>query len=341
MPDEQKLKEEFLSSLKLEWQQKLPWIVDQHIISIYFGGGTPSLLGAKAIGEILSWISYSPACEITLEANPEGMTEEKMRAYKSAGINRVSIGIQSLDSKLLTLLGREHLPSQASKAVSLTFKAGIPNISIDLMYEIPHQTLASWKKTLSQLEKLPITHLSLYNLTFEPHTLFFKKKKELCPLVPSEKINLALLETGIEAFQNMGLKRYEISAFAQEGFESKHNTGYWTGRPFLGLGPSAFSYWEGKRFQNRAHLKKYTEDLKKGLSPVDFEEKLLPLPSLHERLAIALRRLEGVDRKEYPVSIELYEKLEQEGWISLTEKRAKLTEKGLLFYDTVAEIIIL
>ncbi len=337
LPDKADLHQLLLEALYLQWKKWEPEIQGKKIVSIYFGGGTPSLLGPKAIEKILSWVPYSSPCEITLEANPE---KSFLPEFVSVGVNRVSLGVQSLDNPTLTMLGRTHT---AERAIETIANAGIENISIDLMYEIPGQTLESWKKTLARLKDLPITHLSLYNLTFEPQTLFFKKQKELTPLLPSSELSLEMLQLAVSHLESIGLKRYEISAFAKEGFHSCHNTGYWTGRPFLGLGPSAFSYWNGKRFRNVANLQKYAAALKRGASPIDFEEQLPYPQNIQELLAIRLRLLEGVDLKDYPVppvSLQNLQGLQDRGWLQIRGSRAKLTPEGLLFYDSVAEAIV-
>lgn len=327
-----------LKALRLEWQLYQHLTAGKKIVSVYFGGGTPFLFGAAAIQEILSWIQPRQA-EITLEANPEDVTLEAMQAYAKAGINRVSLGVQSLDDATLKMLGRHHTAQQAKQAVLATSQA-IDNITIDLMYEIPSQRLPGWIETLNQAVQLPIRHLSLYNLTFEPQTVYFKKRSELTPLLPSSDESLQMLQTAVDIVGEK-LPRYEISAFAEKGFESKHNTGYWEGRPFLGFGPSAFSDWEGRRYRNSCDLKKYAEALDTGKSPVDFEEKLSPLASLHERLAIRLRLLNGIEMSEYPVDPKLFQKLEEKGWLKFENNRVRLTEEGLLFYDSAAEEIIL
>ena len=327
--DKPDLKKILLDALKLEWEQKN--LKDP--VSIYFGGGTPSLFGPEAIATILSWTGSAE--EVTIEMNPQ----ETMSSYP--GINRVSIGVQSLHDLTLKMLGRTHTAQQAIQAILDVHRAGIHNISIDLMYDIPGQTLESWKLTLGQLSQLPITHLSLYNLTIEPNTPYFRKQKELKPLLPPAETSLEMLNLAVETFEKIGLKRYEISAFAKPGFESVHNTGYWTGRPFLGLGPSAFSYWNGKRQRNVSDLKKYAALLQEGLSPIDFEEELSPLASLHERLAVALRLIRGVDIRDFPVSPTLYETLQAKGWLALDGHHARLTDQGLLFYDSVATEIVL
>ncbi|CAM0117421.1 radical SAM family heme chaperone HemW [Rhabdochlamydiaceae symbiont of Dictyostelium giganteum] len=332
---------DLLEGLKTEWELISPLIENKKIVSIYFGGGTPFLIGSAAIQTILSWIKPSHPVEITLEANPDDITLEAMQDFYEAGINRVSIGIQSLDNPLLKTLGRIHTAQKATESVLLTHQAGIHNITVDLMFDLPGQTLSSWKSTLREVSTLPITHLSLYNLTFEPGAVFYKKQKELSPLLPSEEVSLEMLSLATTSLEKMGLKRYEISAFAKPSFESLHNVGYWTGRSFLGLGPSAFSYWEGKRFQNVCHLKKYTSSLKEKKLPRDFEEKLTPQASLHERFAIHLRLFRGVPRHLYHIQGDLLTRLEKKGWITLSPDTICLTDEGKLFYDSVAEEIVI
>lgn len=328
----------FLAALMKEWKMRLPDIEGKEIASIYFGGGTPSLC-PEGIEMILSEIK---APEITVETNPEDVTPELIKRLADLGVNRLSIGVQSLNNPLLKHLGRTHTAQKAIDALYLARQGGIENIAIDLMYELPYQTVETWTKTVDEACKLPITHLSLYNLTFEPHTVFMKKEKELRPHLPSEEEATQMLSYACQKFEEVGLRRYEISAFARGGKHSIHNTGYWTGRPFLGYGPSAFSFWEGKRFRNICHLNQYIKTLKEEKFPIDFEEKLSPLRSLHEQLAIGLRLRDGINLPSIPPStLALLESLQDEGWLTLTQGHAKLTDNGLLFYDTVAEKIIL
>lgn len=350
VPNTPELKEQLLSALALEWKRESPRLKESEIVSIYFGGGTPSLFGPEAIETILGWVRrdtrLSPNCEITLEANPE--EGASLAAFASSGINRVSLGVQSLDAKILRLLGRKHTPEETIATLIALDKAGIHNLSIDLMYEIPKQTVASFEKTLRALSNLPLTHLSLYNLTFEPETVFFKRKKKLTPLLPSPEESLQLLDTALHHLEAMGLHRYEISAFAKEGFSSLHNTGYWTARPFLGFGPSAFSYWDGKRYRNVADLNVYHERLRTGKSPVDFEEKLSHPANILELLAVELRLLRGVNLKVFQnehgalpeQTEETINALTSRGWLHAQNGHLKLTEQGTLFYDSVASELV-
>ncbi len=352
LPDLENLKQQLAEGFQLEWALVQPHLAHKKIVSLYFGGGTPSLFGPKRLASLIRLLhqtcAIDPSAEVTLEVNPENVTLALMQAYVDAGVNRVSIGIQTLDPHLLSLLGRLHSPTLALEAVHTTYQAGIQNISIDLMYDLPKQTLQHWITTLDLVKNLPLRHLSLYNLTIEPHTLFFKRQMYLRPLLPDEETSLKMYEMATEKLEAMGLEQYEISAFAQPGYESKHNTGYWTARPFLGLGPSAFSYWQEKRFQNIAHLNKYCAALKQGTMPIDFEEQLNQDARRRELFVIRLRLRQGVSLSHFhslyglidPETQLTLERLIFENYLSRQKDIVTLTKKGILFYDLVASELI-
>ncbi|HXF29311.1 MAG TPA: radical SAM family heme chaperone HemW, partial [Chlamydiales bacterium] len=316
----------------------------RQLVSIYFGGGTPSLFGQKRLAAILDAIQPSKDIEITIEANPENITDQLMHEFFAIGINRVSIGVQSFHDGELVQLGRVHGASKAEKAISTTRDAGFENISIDLMYELPNQTSKSWQKTLDVVERLPITHLSLYNLTIEPYTAFHRKEKELKAMMPDEETGAQMYADAISTLENFGLKQYEISAFCKNDLYSRHNIGYWIGREFLGLGPSAFSFFDGKRFQNVAHLIHYCDAIKEKRSPITFTDDVEPLSRKRELLALNLRLNQGVD-------LVLFEPLEEETQqsikrlisqelLSQENSRLLLTSRGRFFYDYIASEII-
>jgi len=325
----------------LEWERQRPLLQNSSIASIYFGGGTPSLLEVEQIRAVIQRCGpLDQECEITIEANPEDGEPELFQALKEAGINRISFGVQSLDDRSLVDLGRAHTGAKAKSAIAAAHLAGIGNISIDLMYDIPDQTESSWRYTLDQLQDLPIQHVSLYNLTIEPHTSFYRRKNEL--RLPTQELSLRLLSDALVKFEQLGLERYEISAFAKPGFESKHNTGYWTFRPFLGFGPSAFSYWNGERFQNTPNLQRYVRALKAGESPIFFRETL-PYPhNLHEQIAVGLRLQRGcvLPDKTPDETLRTLQRLQEKGLVLQTGRLVQLTERGQFFYDTVATEII-
>ncbi len=340
VPNQQRYHAVLKEGLLLEWQRQKHLLKDHTIVSIYFGGGTPTLFGPEAIGEILSWcneLTLASDCEITIEANPEESDLALFTALKNVGINRVSLGIQSLDDRSLSRLERQHSAQKAIEAIHAVKQAGIQNLSIDLMYDLPNQTEASWRYTLDQLATLPIDHLSLYNLTIEPHTSFHKRRNILQLPKPDE--SLQFLHLALSTLETIGLQRYEISAFAKPGFESRHNLGYWTFRPFLGFGPSAFSYWNGERFQNTSNLQRYTRDA--ATSPISFREKLAPFEAAKEKLAVQLRLKTGAAITQIPTDLEkTIESLENQGLIRRNKIHITLTDRGQLFYDTVASELI-
>jgi len=342
-----------MEGLEQEWKQKKSLLAAKKLRSIYFGGGTPYLLGATSIAVILSWIeeafpSSFPHCEITLEANPEEITTEEIRAYASAGINRVSLGVQTFNDDLLAILGRQHNSQRAVHAVDDIIAGGISNISIDLIYDLPKQTLQHWEETLTRAVSLPITHLSLYNLTIEPHTVFFKKRKQIEQQQPKPEDSGTMYRMAQEKLGAASLGQYEISAFAREGCHSRHNVGYWTGRPFLGFGPSAFSYWGGKRFRNVANISRYHKALLRGDSAVDFEEELASDAKRRELFTIQMRLLQGVHLPSFEtyfgqLDLETREnitRLKEEALLLSEGDTVRLSEKGVLFYDTVATELI-
>ncbi len=324
----------------------------KHISTIYFGGGTPTSLSAHDLSSILDSIHKTSQvdtdAEITIEANPESFNKAFAQQLRNMGFNRLSFGVQSFDDALLKRLGRQHDSAKAKEAINIASACGFTNITIDLMYEVPDQTIASWEATLNQIEHLPITHLSLYNLTIEPETVFFKKRKTLIPLLPTPEENLTMLEMAVTKLESYGLKRYEISAFAKEGYTSRHNTGYWTARPFLGLGPSAFSYWNKSRQRNVCALNTYHQKIQVGASAIDFEEQL-PYPrNLCELLAVNLRLIAGVDLKAFSSlhgelpgeTMKSIETLIEKRWLKRTDDTLSLTKEGMLFYDSVAVELI-
>lgn len=351
IPDKDIFKQRYFKALRWEWELYHHYLEKKQLVSVYFGGGTPALLGSQAIGQILEWLpieSSKTQVEITLEANPENVTRALMEAYHAVGINRVSLGIQTLDSALLQRLGRLHSAEKALNSVWETAEAGIKNISIDLMYDLPGQSLEGWQRTLQQAISLPISHLSLYNLTIEPNTVFFKYRRTIEAEQPRQEVSCQMYQEAVKTLNIANLQQYEISAFARDSFHSYHNLGYWTARPFLGLGPSAFSFWEGKRFRNVAHLNRYYTELEEGRLPIDFEEKLSSTALQKELLVIQLRVLSGVDLSLFcqqygdldHETTTTIRKLIEKGFLLREGEHIRLSEQGILFYDDVASELI-
>lgn len=340
--DKECFKEQLLAGLQREWKRISPHFEGKKLVSVYFGGGTPTLFGPKRIAEVLSWLPYEKNAELSIETNPEELSDYSQ--YRDIGINRVSLGVQSLSGSELAILDRRHKPEQAIEAIWSIKNGGIDNITIDLMYDLPGQTIESWTKTLSCIKSLPITHLSLYNLTIEPDAAFFRREKQLREIMPDDDTSAQMYALAQEYLKNAGFTQYEISAFCKDNLYSRHNVGYWTGRHFYGMGPSAFSFDGNRRFRNVANLSRYCTLLEQNVSPIDFEEPLDATSRKKELLALHLRLLAGVDLANYaPLEPETLKSLKYLESVELIYQNANhicLTPKGILFYDTVASELI-
>lgn len=340
--DKECFKEQLLAGLKQEWELIAPHFEGKNLVSVYFGGGTPTLFGPKRIQEVLSWLPYQPDAEITIETNPEELSDYSQ--YRDIGINRISLGVQSLSTDELAILDRRHEPKQAIEAIWAIKNGGINNITIDLMYDLPGQTIQSWTNTLSCIKSLPITHLSLYNLTIEPDAAFFRREKQLKALMPDDDTSAEMYALAQVHLKDAGFTQYEISAFCKDNLYSRHNVGYWTGRHFYGMGPSAFSFDGSRRFRNVANLSRYCTLLAQNSSPIDFDEPLDAKARKKELIALELRLLAGFDVAKFgqlePETDKALEYLESVELIERKNSHVSLTPKGILFYDTVASEII-
>ncbi|MEL6674734.1 MAG: radical SAM family heme chaperone HemW [Bacteroidota bacterium] len=268
------------------------------IETIYFGGGTPSVLTEAELGSILEGIFAQypvvPEAEITLEANPEDLTPTYLRMLKAQGINRLSIGLQSFSAEQLQWMNRPHSPEQAYAAVREAQQIGLTNISLDLIFGLPHTSLESWTKALQTLISLEAPHLSLYALTLEEKTaLFHQVKKGQTRLPEDEAINAQFLAAH-EQLSAAGYDHYELSNYCRPGFPSRHNSAYWRGLPYLGVGPSAHSYDGKQRAWNLRNNARYVKALAQGQSPVEADEILSSEDRYHEYLMTQWRKKEGV-----------------------------------------------
>lgn len=285
-------REEYIRALLAEIRNRKDEI--NAISTIYFGGGTPSLLAPSEIKILLSEIgSIEPNSEVTMEANPGDLTLERLMAYQEAGINRLSIGIQSLKTPLLQRIGRRHSAEQAVEAVKMAQDAGFCNISVDLMYGLPGQTLEDWLQDLQEVAQMNIQHVSAYCLTYEEGTPLYQeletgKVKEL----DDELLN-RMQDEAEQILNKVGIIRYEVSNYAKKGFESRHNSSYWTHVPYIGLGAGAHSY-DGKRTRswNSNDLEQYLHGENKET------ETLTDADYFNEQIMLGLRTTKGINIEE-------------------------------------------
>lgn len=268
------------------------------IETIYFGGGTPSLLTLDELERIFSSIRQNfqivPNAEISFECNPDDLTASYCENLLKLGVNRLSIGIQSFFDDDLQLLNRRHSATTAQSAVRTAQAAGFQNITVDLIYGLPNMTLERWKKNLDEVGKLNVQHLSAYSLMVEEHTALHKFVRTRKFILPSEESVLEQFNYLIDWAKANDFEQYEISNFAKNGMYSKHNTSYWTGKPYLGVGPSAHSFDGGKRFWNIAHNAKYIESLSNGVIPCE-TEILTTKDKYNELIMTGLRTKQGVN----------------------------------------------
>jgi oxygen-independent coproporphyrinogen-3 oxidase len=341
-------KNDFTGALLKEMSLQQNYFQGHAIETIYFGGGTPSLLEQEELHTILDRLrrlfSIHPQAEYTLEANPDDITAEKLAGWKELGINRLSIGIQSFFEEDLQWMNRAHNAQQAEACIRLAQQEGFNNLTIDLIYGTPGLTDSRWQENVQKALDLGVPHLSCYALTVEPGTALQKMiaqhKKEA---VDDEKQarHFTLL---MQWLQQAGYEHYEISNFAKPGFRSRHNTSYWQGKPYLGLGPSAHSFNGGARQWNITNNALYIQSLQKDSVPFEAEQ-LSPTQQLNEYIMISLRTAEGIDlnrlekqfgeqaRSNVLASLQPYL---QSNRCLIAEEKIILTKEGKLFADGIA-----
>lgn len=322
--------------------------LNEEVQTIYFGGGTPSILDPEAIDKILQAIkdhyAISSHPEITLEANPDDITTEKARAWKQMGINRFSIGVQSFADKNLQWMNRAHNASQSIQCIQTIREAGFDNFSIDLIYGTPGQTQEGWIKDLEKAIEMKIPHLSCYALTVEEgtalhHMIGSGKKEKISADEQAERF-----EALVQLSSLAGYSHYEISNLALPGKESKHNSAYWEGKPYLGFGPSAHSFSRTKRSWNIADNLKYIQFIEAGILPSE-EETLREIDQLNEYIMTSLRSINGMQKdmiiarwgndKLQTISTEI-DQFIQSGKIVATENAWVLSGQGRFFADGIA-----
>ena len=343
-----KLKTELVDSIRKELELRKDYLQNQQVETIYFGGGTPSLLNREELQSILDKVyELFPVIEnpeITLEANPDDLTEEKLKELEALPINRLSIGIQSFRKEDLEMMNRAHNLEQALNCVPAARSHGFDNISIDLIYGIPGLTNAEWKANLEQAFALNPDHISSYCLTIEPGTAFahFVKKGKLNPV--DEETAASQFDIMVKAMKENGFDHYEVSNFGKPGFYSKHNTSYWLGKHYLGVGPSAHSFDAKSRSWNVANNSRYIKALEKNELPIETEELALQT-QYNEYIMTSLRTIWGVSvekiREEFKVDFEAkfeteLKRFENEGWIEKEGDTWKVTEEGMLMADGIA-----
>ncbi|MEZ5014793.1 MAG: radical SAM family heme chaperone HemW [Chitinophagales bacterium] len=277
------------------------YIGARSVRSIYFGGGTPSVLSAEQISSILEQIrlNYTVVsdAEITLEANPDDLDKEKLQSLFSAGINRLSIGVQSFNDDILQWMNRSHSARQAERCIADALDTGFKNITADLIYGVPQLDVATWQENIEKMVGLGVAHLSCYALTVEEKTALFHQIARHQTPAPDDLLTEAHYMRLTETMHTFGFEHYEISNFAKPGYRAVHNSAYWEGSVYLGIGPSAHSYNGVSRQWNIAHNQKYMESIEGDALPF-IQETLTPTMQLNEYIMTGLRTARGISLQE-------------------------------------------
>jgi len=341
-------KDDLVKAIQKEIIAEKDYLRGEEVATIYFGGGTPSILEISDLRFLISDLNrhypIAQDAEITLEANPDDVTKEKAGAWKEIGINRLSIGIQSFFEEELRWMNRAHNAEQAKACIENSYAAGIDNLNIDLIYGSPLLTDEMWKQNVDTAIGYDVTHLSCYALTVEEKTPLHKNiSLQKTVDIDNDKQARQFLQL-MNWLRKAGYEHYEVSNFAKPGFRSRHNSSYWKGTSYLGLGPSAHSFNGSERRWNIANNNVYINSINEGFAERELEA-LTPSQQLNESIMISLRTVEGIDLSKMQMHWGAKErnriendltKYIQTGLITLSNDHAQLTDEGMLRADGIA-----
>lgn len=342
LPYDEDLEKLYMKAIlkEIEIAKELPHFLE----TIYIGGGTPSCLSLNSLKRLLTSLRKNfkiiSNLEFSIEINPKTVDTEKLYLMKDFEVNRLSIGVQSFNDEELLFLGRIHNAEDAIKTVEVAMKKGFKNISIDLIYGLPGQTLKSWQETLNKAASMSINHISLYELSVEENTPLGKELHRGKLSLPPQDNVVLMYEFATDFLKERGFKKYEISNFAKRGFECRHNISYWLRMPYLGLGPSAHSFIDKKRFHNPSDLFSYTETLLKGKFAWIDDYFVDRVEELKEKIFLGLRMTEGIILKEQCL-LEFLKDFEIEKLLTLSGNRVKLTDKGMIVSNEIFARVLL
>ncbi len=341
-------KNELLDCLVQEIVLQKNYLNHERIDTIYFGGGTPSLLDASSLHAIVENIKnhhdISPNVECTLEANPDDLTQEKLKQFAAIGINRLSIGIQSFHEEDLQYMNRSHSAAQAIQCVAFAQQAGIQNISVDLIFGFPVLSHSKWEQNIDQVLQMNVPHISCYAMTVEPQTALAHQidKKISAPINAEQSAEQYVYL--MQALAKADYNHYEISSFAKENKQSQHNSNYWKGISYLGIGPSAHSFNGDTRQWNKANNAEYIRNIHNHIVPFELEE-LTTAQKINEKIMISLRTANGLDAtqikkmmtaKQFHLLNTMMDTFTKNEMIFVENDFWKLTNKGKLFADHIA-----
>ena len=340
LPNQDELMDRYQKALIRHIEESAPQMAPYYIDTVYFGGGTPSFYGARRLCELFETLKTNArvlkSAEVTVEMNPDSVTKEDLHLLHEAGVNRISLGVQSANDDILRLIGRRHNYRQVIEAVKLIRAEGFDNLSVDLIYGLPTQSRSDWADTLSNALALLPEHLSCYGLKVEEGTPICKYQDS--PLLPNDDDQADMYLYMTDVMERYGYPQYEISNFARPGRQSRHNLKYWQLDEYMGFGPAAHSYVGGVRYSYVRDLKKYLDGVENGGSIVDEYEKIDKAESAAEYIMLGMRTTRGISKDEYFAiyrsgfdKIEyLLSEYENKGWVRQAGDRWRFTSSGFL-----------
>ena len=325
----------------------------QKLRTLYIGGGTPTALSAPQLEVLLKGLTknldLSALEELTIEANPGDLDADKIAVLKNSAVNRVSLGVQTFDDKMLKKIGRSHLEKDIYENIDRLKLAGFDNISIDLIYALPGQTMEQVKENVAKAIELDIPHMSLYSLILENHTVFMNRMRRGKLPLPKEELEAEMFEYIIAELERAGFEHYEISNFSKPSFESRHNLMYWDNAEYYGIGAGASGYVNGIRYKNHGPIRHYISAVEEGNARIT-EEHLSQKERMEEEMFLGLRKKSGVSMVRFEEKFgrsfdglygEIVRELVQQGLMQIENDRVRMTKRGLFLGDTVAERFIL
>ena len=325
----------------------------QKLRTLYIGGGTPTALSAPQLEVLLDGLTknldLSVLEELTIEANPGDLDVDKIAVLKNSAVNRVSLGVQTFDDKMLKKIGRSHLEKDIYENIDRLKLAGFDNISIDLIYALPGQTMEQVKENVAKAIGLDIPHMSLYSLILENHTVFMNRMRRGKLPLPKEELEAEMFEYIITELERAGFEHYEISNFSKTGFESRHNLMYWDNAEYYGIGAGASGYVNGVRYKNHGPIRHYLSAVEEGNARIT-EEHLSQKEQMEEEMFLGLRKKSGVSMARFEEKFgrsfeglygQIVRDLVQQGLMQIDGNRVRMTKRGLFLGDTVAERFIL
>ncbi len=325
----------------------------QKLSTLYIGGGTPTALSASQLEVLLKGLTenldLSVLEELTIEANPGDLDADKIDVLKNSAVNRVSLGVQTFDDKMLKKIGRSHLEKDIYENIDRLKLAGFDNISIDLIYALPGQTMEQVKENVAKAIGLDIPHMSLYSLILENHTVFMNRMRRGKLPLPKEELEAEMFEYIISELERAGFEHYEISNFSKPDFESRHNLMYWDNAEYYGIGAGASGYVNGVRYKNHGPIRHYLSAVEEGNARIT-EEHLSQKEQMEEEMFLGLRKKSGVSMARFEEKFgrsfdglygEIVKDLVQQGLMQIEGDRVRMTKRGLFLGDTVAERFIL